>query len=104
MKQDPIQRFLDVVCYFLSGFHSRPKGVKKPFNPVLGEFFRCQWDFLDGSRSFYLCEQVSHHPPMSAYIYANPEKHVWISGQINPQPRFLGNAACMPLQHLSFFK
>eukprot|EP00842_Homolaphlyctis_polyrhiza_P000446 jgi/Hompol1/1401/HPOL_005586-RA len=97
-KPDAMDRFLDVVSYFLSGWHIRPKGVKKPFNPVLGEIFRCQWTFEDGSESIYVCEQVSHHPPASAYFYASPENDVWISGELKPRARFLGNSAATVME------
>ncbi|CAO3597087.1 unnamed protein product [Absidia cylindrospora] len=73
---DPVERFIGVLRYYLSGWHIKPKGVKKPYNPVLGEFFRCQYKYSDDSEAFYISEQVSHHPPMSAYFYTCPEHHV----------------------------
>ncbi|KAJ3179446.1 hypothetical protein HDU85_004856 [Gaertneriomyces sp. JEL0708] len=97
-KPDPLQRFLDVVAFFLSGWHIKPKGVKKPYNPVLGELFRCKWNFEDGSQSFYVCEQVSHHPPASAWFYANPQNDVYINGDIRPKSKFLGNSAATIMQ------
>ncbi|KAJ3352897.1 hypothetical protein HDU83_007554 [Entophlyctis luteolus] len=68
------------------------QGVKKPYNPVLGEFFRCTWTLHDGSQSIYVCEQVSHHPPVSAFAYINLHHHIEITGQLAPKPRFLGNS------------
>jgi len=65
--------------------------VKKPLNPILGEHFTCKWKFEDGSESLYLAEQVSHHPPMSAYFYMNPEHHIRIDGLLKPRSKFLGN-------------
>ncbi|KAJ3096220.1 hypothetical protein HDU97_006104 [Phlyctochytrium planicorne] len=97
-KDDPMDRFVDVLTFFLSGWHIRPKGVKKPFNPVLGEFFRCTWDFEDGTKAIYVCEQVSHHPPISAYFYASPENNVFITGDLRPKSRFLGNTAASYMQ------
>jgi hypothetical protein len=32
------------------------------YNPVLGEFFRCSYNYSDGTEGFYVAEQVSHHP------------------------------------------
>ncbi|SAM09300.1 hypothetical protein [Absidia glauca] len=90
---DPTERFVAVVKYFLSGWHIKPKGVKKPYNPVLGEFFRCRYEFKDGSQAYYIAEQVSHHPPVSAYHYANPEHGIIIDGEARPKARFLGNSA-----------
>lgn len=89
---DPTERFVGILRYFLAGWHIRPKGVKKPYNPVLGEFFRCRWDFEDGSKGYYLAEQVSHHPPVSAFFYACPDHHIVINGHIAPKSRFLGNS------------
>lgn len=97
----PEDRFIQVLRYYLAGWHIKPKGVKKPcvpvslargfvarrkrallvaatarltpcrpphrYNPVLGEFFRCRYDYADGSAAYYIAEQVSHHPPISAW-------------------------------------
>ena len=67
--------------------------MKKPYNPVLGEIFRCRWKLDDGSESFYVAEQVSHHPPISAYYFANPTHRVVINGFLAPKSKFLGNSA-----------
>ncbi|KAJ3102875.1 hypothetical protein HDU96_009476 [Phlyctochytrium bullatum] len=93
MKEHPLERFIDVVVFFLSGWHIRPKGVKKPFNPILGELFRCTWTLPNNTSAIYLCEQVSHHPPISSYFYASPENHLFITGDLRPKSRFLGNSA-----------
>lgn len=60
---------------------------------MLGEFFRCKWKFSDSSESFYVAEQVSHHPPISAFFYCNPHHKIMINGEIRPRSRFLGNSA-----------
>jgi len=91
-KQNPLDRFINVVQYFLSGWHIKPKGVKKPYNPVLGEYFRCKWE-IDGTVAYYIAEQVSHHPPISAYYFANPQKGVYTQGYLAPRSRFLGNSS-----------
>ncbi|KAI8144394.1 hypothetical protein BJV82DRAFT_607205 [Fennellomyces sp. T-0311] len=90
---DPLERFIAVVRYFLSGWHIKPKGVKKPYNPVLGEYFRCRYNYEDGTEAYYIAEQVSHHPPISSYFYSCPEHHILIEGDIKPKSRFLGNSA-----------
>jgi hypothetical protein len=70
------------------------QGVKKPYNPVLGEFFRCTWDYSESNtEAFFVGEQVSHHPPISAFYYASPENKVFIQGDLRPISRFLGNSA-----------
>ncbi|MCP9265696.1 OSBL5 [Dirofilaria immitis] len=35
----------------------KPKGLKKPYNPILGETFRCKWEHPDNSTSYYIAEQ-----------------------------------------------
>ncbi|KAF9329720.1 hypothetical protein BGZ91_000434 [Linnemannia elongata] len=96
--QDPEERFVAVTRYFLSGWHIKPKGVKKPYNPILGEQFRAQWRFDDGTEAFYIAEQVSHHPPISVYYYASPENNISVLGDLLPKSKFLGNSAATLMQ------
>jgi hypothetical protein len=90
---DPEKRFLKVTQYYLSGWHIKPKGVKKPYNPVLGEHFRCSYKYPNDTQGFYIAEQVSHHPPISAYFYCSPENNLMIFGELKPKSKFLGNSA-----------
>ncbi|PWN37785.1 Oxysterol-binding protein [Meira miltonrushii] len=90
---DPERRFLQVTRYYLSGWHIKPKGVKKPYNPVLGEHFRCSYKYPNDTQGFYIAEQVSHHPPISAYFYCSPENNLMIYGELKPKSKFLGNSA-----------
>jgi oxysterol-binding protein-related protein 8 len=41
------ERMLIVLRWYLSSWYIRPKGVKKPYNPVLGEVFKCKFYFLN---------------------------------------------------------
>ncbi|CUS14599.1 unnamed protein product [Tuber aestivum] len=93
--EDPTERFISVVKFYLSGWHIKPVGVKKPLNPILGEYFTCYWDFNEtpGTQAFYISEQTSHHPPKSSYFYMAPHHHIRIDGTLKPQSRFLGNSA-----------
>lgn len=68
------------------------QGVKKPYNPVLGEFFRCKYKYQDGSNAYYIAEQVSHHPPASAFFYTCPQHKVIITGDLKPKSKFYGNS------------
>ncbi|KAI8145882.1 hypothetical protein BJV82DRAFT_643601 [Fennellomyces sp. T-0311] len=95
---DPLDRFIGVVRFFLSGWHIKPKGVKKPYNPVLGELFRSRWQYANGTDAIYVAEQVSHHPPISAYHYASPANGVTIQGNLRPKPKFLGNSAATMME------
>lgn len=44
-QKDPKERMVQVVKWYLSAFHAGRKGsvAKKPYNPILGEIFRCHW-------------------------------------------------------------
>lgn len=90
--QDPKQRLLQVTALILAGWHIKPKGVKKPYNPVLGEFFRCTYTYEDGSEGFFIAEQVSHHPPISAFFYTSPQNGIVVTGELKPKSKFLGNS------------
>jgi hypothetical protein len=67
--------------------------VKKPYNPVLGETFRCQYEYADGSIGYYVAEQTSHHPPISSYFFCSPENNLTVLGELKPKSKFLGNSA-----------
>lgn len=41
----------------------------------------------------YISEQVSHHPPISAYYYSLPELGIFVTGEAHPKAKFLGNSA-----------
>jgi hypothetical protein len=45
-----------VLQYYLAGWHINLKGVKKPYNPILGEFLRSRYEYRDGSKGFYVAE------------------------------------------------
>ncbi|KAI1813301.1 Oxysterol-binding protein [Poronia punctata] len=91
--EDPVDRFVSVVKFYLSGWHIRPPGVKKPLNPVLGEVFSCYWNLPDKTRAYYISEQTCHHPPKSSYFYMVPDHHIRIDGTLKPRSKFLGNSA-----------
>jgi hypothetical protein len=95
---DPEERFIRVLQYYLAGWHIKPKGVKKPYNPVLGEFFRCRYDYSNGTRGFFVAEQVSHHPPISAFFYISPENRLTIVGELRPKSKFLGNSVSTTME------
>lgn len=99
---DPVLRFVSVVKFYLSGWHIRPPGVKKPLNPILGEIFTCYWDFENDKRAYYISEQTSHHPPKSSYFYLAPHHHIRIDGTLKPRSRFLGNSAASLMEGIAF--
>merc|ERR1719376_733454 len=93
IKDDsPFSRIKTIVKWYLSGFYKKPKGLKKPYNPILGERFRCYWQQENGSKTFYIAEQVSHHPPISAFYVTNREDGFTISASILAKSKFYGNS------------
>jgi len=89
-EDDPYLRMKSIVRWYLSGFYKKPKGLKKPYNPVLGETFRCMWMHPNGSKTFYIAEQVSHHPPVSAFYVSNKKDGFVISASITAKSKFYG--------------
>ncbi|EXJ87258.1 hypothetical protein A1O3_04217 [Capronia epimyces CBS 606.96] len=102
--EDPVERFVAVVRFYLSGWHIRPPGVKKPLNPILGETFTCYWDYPDGTRGYYISEQTSHHPPKSSYFFMAPHHHIRVDGTLKPRSKFLGNSAASMMEGISYLR
>jgi len=101
LVDDPVLRFVSVVKFYLSGWHIKPPGVKKPLNPILGETFTCYWEFPDKTKGYYISEQTSHHPPKSSYFYMAPEHHIRIDGTLKPRSKFLGNSAASLMEGIA---
>lgn len=91
-ESDPFNRMKLIAKWYLSGFYKKPKGLKKPYNPILGETFRCYWQHPNGTRTFYIAEQVSHHPPISAFYVTNRQEGFSISCSILAKSKFFGNS------------
>lgn len=93
LEDDAYSRIKHVLRWYLSGFYKKPKGIKKPYNPILGETFRCSWFHPQtNSLTFYIAEQVSHHPPVSAFHVSNRKDGFCISGSVTAKSRFYGNS------------
>jgi len=82
-EKDPQKRALLVLKWFLTTlkqqYSSRNEKLgseKKPLNPFLGELFLGKWKDPTGKigETQLISEQVSHHPPVTAYAILN-EKH-----------------------------
>uniref|UniRef100_A0A1I7ZN79 Oxysterol-binding protein n=1 Tax=Steinernema glaseri TaxID=37863 RepID=A0A1I7ZN79_9BILA len=105
----PEERFISVVRYYLNAFYAaRKSGVaKKPYNPILGETFRCRWKVpelpdsgikttsgpypgSDINELTFIAEQVSHHPPISAFYAEVPSKKISFNAHIWTKSSFLG--------------
>ncbi|GJQ09143.1 hypothetical protein GpartN1_g6651.t1 [Galdieria partita] len=90
--QDPLERFLQVVRFILSGL-PKEKFSKKPYNPILGETFQCAFEHRDGGgRTFLISEQVSHHPPITAVHLRNDTLGIRMTSYTEPEAKFWGNS------------
>ncbi len=133
--ETPFERARQVVRAFLGGFlqmRGRRNLARKPYNPVLGEFFRCVWDVdkraesnvhakpltlmslprrktersrtptaesntsevlratdqsgllqADSDKFNVIAEQVSHHPPISAFYAECPKAGVLVQATMH---------------------
>ncbi|KAE8146556.1 hypothetical protein BDV25DRAFT_48768 [Aspergillus avenaceus] len=87
-ESDPEKRALAVLKWFLSTLHqqycSRSEKLgseKKPLNPFLGELFLGKWNNdEDVGETSLISEQVSHHPPATAYAIRNENHGVELQG------------------------
>ncbi|CAF1064948.1 unnamed protein product, partial [Brachionus calyciflorus] len=69
--------------------------LKKPYNPILGEIFRSYWyNPKTDSKTFYIAEQVSHHPPITSFYVSNRKEGFCIYGTILARSKFYGNSVC----------
>jgi hypothetical protein len=92
-NDDPYERMKSVVKFYLSGFYKKPKGLKKPYNPILGEVFRSYWyNPNTDSKTFYIAEQVSHHPPITSFYVTNRKEGFCIYGTVLARSKFYGNS------------
>ncbi|KAJ9061141.1 Oxysterol-binding protein 4 [Entomophthora muscae] len=95
---DSLERTAAVTRWFLStlygSFRSRCKDTfeKKPYNPILGEKFMCQLKDADENILNLRCEQVSHHPPVSALYLESPSAGVYLIGHCGQKSKFKGTS------------
>lgn len=97
---DECQRMLAFIRWYISAlnasFSSRvPKGEweKKPYNPVLGERWFATWGAVGASgETQVVCEQVSHHPPVTAFYIHNDKHKITLNGHSGQKTRFSGTS------------
>ncbi|KAI9506220.1 hypothetical protein BX070DRAFT_187214 [Coemansia spiralis] len=118
-SDDEVERMLAVLAWWFSKLLKHKDRIQKPFNSILGEQFFCRWDLgtAAGSSSErestaassitdvsvgsdsapahveYITEQVSHHPPVSAFVYRCPERGVEAVGLDHICAKFTGLSA-----------
>ncbi|EIM84272.1 Oxysterol-binding protein [Stereum hirsutum FP-91666 SS1] len=96
----PEERHLAVLKWFISTlkgqYTSRNESMgseKKPLNPVLGELFYGYWPDTNGrGQTNLVVEQVSHHPPITAYYISNPSKGLALQGHNAQKTSFSGGS------------
>ncbi|KAE9380763.1 Oxysterol-binding protein [Stipitochalara longipes BDJ] len=96
-ETDPETRALRVLQWILCSLRSQfyigqgdKAGLKKPLNAFLGEIFQGQW--TDGtSTAKMICEQVSHHPPITACYMWDDEHQIRGEGYTRVEMSFSGN-------------
>eukprot|EP00092_Neocalanus_flemingeri_P029573 GFUD01032119.1.p1 GENE.GFUD01032119.1~~GFUD01032119.1.p1 ORF type:complete len:687 (+),score=218.93 GFUD01032119.1:36-2096(+) len=110
VKESQEERMVQVLRWYLSSFSASRKSTiaKKPYNPIIGEIFRCWWSlpsiqpptspsctpgpipWCGPSDLMFLAEQVSHHPPVSAFYVECGARQISFTGHIYTKSAFLG--------------
>jgi hypothetical protein len=81
-SKDPIERMKMVATYIVSSISMHGTRLSKPFNPLLGETYELS------RNGYHIClEQVSHHPPISAFYAESLDKSWKYYGSVHPQMR-----------------
>jgi oxysterol-binding protein-related protein 9/10/11 len=95
--ETPLDRMLVVVQWYLSGLYgsyasrSTSSGFeRKPFNPILGERFFAEWADEGYGKTEMIAEQVSHHPPTTAFYLHNATAGIHVNAFSTQKTRFLG--------------
>ncbi|KAF7222495.1 oxysterol-binding protein-related protein 1 [Nothobranchius furzeri] len=86
---DSVERMKCVAAFAVSAVASQWERTGKPFNPLLGETFELIRDDL-GFR--WVSEQVSHHPPISAFHAEGLQEDFVFHGSIYPKLKFWGKS------------
>uniref|UniRef100_A0A4W4EGS0 Oxysterol-binding protein n=1 Tax=Electrophorus electricus TaxID=8005 RepID=A0A4W4EGS0_ELEEL len=86
---DSIHRMKCVAAFAVSAVASQWERTGKPFNPLLGETYELIREDL-GFR--WLSEQVSHHPPVSAFHAEGLKDDFLFHGSIYPKLKFWGKS------------
>ncbi|KAL9656943.1 hypothetical protein ABK040_007034 [Willaertia magna] len=92
---DPEQRFIAILKWWLSNTSHTPRTgfmQAKPYNPIIGEVYCCKWLHKDTndeiSKTIFISEQVSHHPPIAACYMLNKKKNLELQAVLKPKSKF----------------
>ncbi|XP_077954717.1 oxysterol-binding protein-related protein 1 isoform X3 [Gasterosteus aculeatus] len=86
---DSVERMKCVAAFAVSAVASQWERTGKPFNPLLGETYELIREDL-GFR--WVSEQVSHHPPVSAFHAEGLNQDFVFHGSIYPKLKFWGKS------------
>lgn len=86
--KDPVVRLQWTVAWFVAGLQHVFQSWKKPFNPLLGETWQAQ---QAGGGCQIFMEQLSHHPPISAFEMIGPGGAYTFTGHSQPDVSFKAN-------------
>ncbi|XP_061487074.1 oxysterol-binding protein-related protein 2 isoform X1 [Rhineura floridana] len=86
---NPVERMQAVAAFAVSAVASQWERTGKPFNPLLGETYELIREDL-GFR--FISEQVSHHPPISAFYSEGLNQDFVFHGSIYPKLKFWGKS------------
>ncbi|XP_041422333.1 oxysterol-binding protein-related protein 1 isoform X4 [Xenopus laevis] len=86
---DTVERMQCVAAFAVSAVASQWERTGKPFNPLLGETYELVREDL-GFR--LISEQVSHHPPISAFHAEGINNDFVFHGSIYPKLKFWGKS------------
>uniref|UniRef100_A0A6Q2YMJ1 Oxysterol-binding protein n=1 Tax=Esox lucius TaxID=8010 RepID=A0A6Q2YMJ1_ESOLU len=86
---DSVERMKCVAAFAVSAVASQWERTGKPFNPLLGETYELIREDL-GFR--WISEQVSHHPPVSAFHAEGLQEDFLFHGSIYPKLKFWGKS------------
>lgn len=89
MVEESIKRLEMVTAFAISALASQLERLGKPFNPLLGETFEYKREDLG---FHWISEQVSHHPPQSAFYASgtDPNSPFHFRGCVHPKLKFWG--------------
>lgn len=101
-EPDPTRRMLLMLRWYLCAlkpqFTKRGRG-RKPLNPFLGEIFLAKLQNEQGITRI-VTEQVSHHPPVTAYHIWNEEYGIQVDGYHRQRAYFSGTVHLDRVGHI----
>jgi len=87
--ENPLERFLCVVRWLISCL-PQEQMEKKPFNPTIGEEHICWIEHAKDDWTELIAEQVSHHPPLSAFFLRNEKQNITLQSSLDFSVSFGG--------------